>query len=252
MIKHAMVAIAVFGLAVSAAAQPMRTLLVRENRLPDPGDFEVGLIGSYEDIDYTFHGFTLFSAEIIAFEPYARYGLTPNTSLQLTVPMLQVNPEWGSSESGVGDVRLGGELRIYEDIFGHPWVIPYAEVSFPTGSESKGLGAGDMGLDIGVATGALMYDYLSVILDVGYEIIRDSDNRFSVGGGLVWDVSRKFSMVGELRWYEGVNGGGDAMRYLGGMIYRPLPNWMVGLYGGVHSNDEESTMGMVKVSYLLP
>ncbi len=252
MIKHTMAVIAVLGLAISASAQPMRTLLVRENLLPDPGDVELGLIGSYEDIDYTFHGFTLYSTEVIAFEPYARYGLTKNTSLQLTVPMLHINPEWGSSESGLGDVRLGGELRVYEDIFGHPWVIPYAEVSFPTGNEDRGLGSGDMGIDIGIATGALMYDYLSVILDGRYEVIRDSDNRFSVGTGLVWDVSRKFSMVGELRWSEGVNGGDDSLRYLGGMIYRPLPSWMVGLYGGVHSNAAESTMGMVKVSYLIP
>ena len=74
------------------------------------------------------------------------YGLVANGQVHIIVPLAFDKPTGGPSQLGFGDTELGFKYRLIdEDKDGsRPMVGVYPLIELPTGSESRGLGAGNV------------------------------------------------------------------------------------------------------------
>ena len=190
------------SLVLSAGADPMRTNLTRENKLPGQNNLEVGLGYTYSDIgiDAGMGGLKI-DGDATEIVPYVRYGIVDDLSIAARIPY--VSPDvGGNSNRGLGDIALDLELRAWEDIFGYPWIMPYVSYVSSTGNDEKNLGTGDSSWTVGASIGTTTYDELHWTLDGGYEFSSDYSNRASVGLGLLWSLSDEFALVGEVEWSE--------------------------------------------------
>lgn len=173
-----------------AIAEPQRAVLTTENKFPELRQLELGYDfynREFEDSNYRSH------------ELVARYGLIENLTARVHVPYDSNDPDFGDSESGLGDVRLGFDLVAYQDVFTYPYVIPHLDLSFTTGDEEKGLGSEDGMYMFGVAFGTVTHDMFHWILDLSYAANQgakasDEDDAFQVGISFIWDVSERFTM----------------------------------------------------------
>jgi len=225
-------ALAVAG-SVAATAEPMRTLFVQEDKVPEPGALEFGGLFLYQEItDDASH---LSEASYTEFGPYARYGLTKDFSLNLAVPFVRSAMANGDNV-GIGDLELGADLVGYENAIGYPYVMPYARIALPTGDDAKGLGTGETQARFGVSIGTTVDDDWDFIADLGYVGRSETANSLRLGGAIVYSFSKKFSVH-----LEGIYDIADDEELedigviMGGMVYRPAEFWMIGLYGGVET-----------------
>jgi len=228
-------------------SDPMRPMLTRENRLPEVRQLELGV--ETEFIEKKVEGVNDESLQITS--PTVRYGLAPELIFALAVPGVQIDNGAGHKESGLGDVRVGLEFLAWEDIFHFPYLLPYVEATLPTGDEEKGLGTGDSTYQVGIAVGTTVNDTLHYALDVGYRFLQDEGNIASIRGALIYDLSKKTSILveGEV---EGAHEGEEDDRtiLLGGLTYKPTPKWFVGLYGGTHVVDgSDDPIVAIKAAY---
>lgn len=238
--------------AVAAQAEPYDTILTRENAMPGKGQFEAGLVLGYEEMsDERADGFN--NKDIWSTVPYARFGATKDLALALEVPYLNVNSQGeGADENGLGDVVLSAELLGFEDTLGYPYILPYVDLSLPTGDEDKGMGEGDPVFTFGAAIGTTVDDDWHFAVDAGYDIRSENDNTFHIGGSLIWDLDKQFSLIGETLWMESLNEAqDDRMVALGGFIYKPADTWMLGVYGGteVAGGGDDDVLAAVKIAH---
>lgn len=236
----------VAALCGAVQAEPIRTALTKENRLPRLYEAEVGS---------TFYYYDLEAGEQTAAIPYMRYTLFKDFSVFATLPYLQNDPEFGSSESGIGDASLGFEFVTYEDLFGYPWIMPHAEVIFDTGDEDKGLGQGEIQYRVGVAAGTTVNRVFHFAADARYLVLNDEDDVASIAGSIVWDLDEDFSLMAEMELSreEGDDEiGEDANHpiiFLGGMHYRVTPNFHITLQGGTAKNIDIDAIIRGKLAY---
>lgn len=234
-------------MAVGAEAETARTFALREDQRPAKGELELGVSGRYAEIKAA-----LFEPRIDQYttDVQARYGLTDDVSLNLAVPFVMRDAEYGKDESGIGDVRLGFELVTYRDIFDYPYILPYAELRLPTGDEDKGLGAGDVTGDVGIALGSTAHRYWHFILDVRYMIVPNADNTWAVGLGLVHELSKKFavSVEGQLR-DKAAEERQRPKAVIGGMTYKPTKNWALSVFAGAETDSRVETVSGLKLNY---
>ena len=232
-------ALAVAG-SMAATAEPMRTLLVQEDKVPDAGKFEVGGLFLYQEI--TDDASLLSDASYSEFGPYARYGLTKDFSLNLAVPFVRSEMADGDN-FGIGDLELGADLVGYENAIGYPYVMRYARIALPTGDDDKGLGAGETQVRFGVSIGTTVDDDWDFVADLGYVGRSETANSLRLGGAIAYNFSKKFSAH-----LEGIYDIADDDELedvgviLGGMVYRPSEFWMVGFYGGVETGDVDENV----------
>jgi hypothetical protein len=213
-------------LAGRAPADSQRPLFTYENAFPRWEQLEVGATVNYVETKTTFaeDSTTLMG-------PYVRYGLLENLAMRVDVPFASTDPEFGDSESGLGDVVVGFQLRAYEDIFGYPYFIPHVKASIPTGDEDKGLGEGDPVYTAGMSYGDKIYDFLSWVLDASYRINPDIDNQILLSTSILWHVSPDFTLLGEVRYEDSADNSDESLVLaVGGMSY----NWTESLQMGVH------------------
>ncbi len=243
----AVVAVVVGGV-VAASAEPMRTLVVKEDMTPNKGHWEFGGTFGYQEI--TDPNSELSDASYSELALYARYGLTKDFSFNVEVPIANSDFDGGSS-FGLGDLVLGADLVGFEDTLGYPYVMPYVRLALPTGDEDEALGAGETQVKFGAAIGTTVDDDWDFILDVGFMGRSETENSFVIGGAVVYKFSEKFSMhvEGQLDIPRG-DEFEDVGTLLGGMVYRPAEGWLVGLYGGVESGDiDDNVIGAAKLAY---
>lgn len=231
-----------------AQAEPQRTRLSHENKFPELGQPEVGAMFDY--VEYDRRDEQISTA-------YARYGLLKNLTLNAAVPYKEVDPEFSGSESGFSDASLGIELKAYEDIFGYPYVIPYATVSFDTGDEDKGLGTGETITALGISIGTVVYDQLHYVADLNYAINGGAesgyeDNLLSVSLSLVWDVSKTFAVIAEGRITDEDNAEDSTPGLvLAGFNYKATESLEFTVEGGAGTGGAENadSLASVKVAY---
>ena len=72
------------------------------------------------------------------------FGAAPNLQLHLIAPLAYSQPSGGPTAYGPGDVELGAKLRFVEERESTPMVGIFPLLELPTGSESRGLGAGSL------------------------------------------------------------------------------------------------------------
>jgi hypothetical protein len=240
-------ALAVAG-SVAATAEPMRTLLVQENKVPNDGKFEVGGLFLYQEI--TDDTSLLSDASYTEFGPYARYGVTKDFSLNLAIPFARSDLADGDN-FGVGDLELGADLVGFEDALGYPYVMPYVRLALPTGDDEEGLGAGETQFRFGVSIGTTVDDNWDFVADLGYVGRSETDNSLRLGGAIAYSFSKKFSVHLEGIYDIPDDDEVDELGViLGGMIYRPAELWMIGIYGGVETGDvDENVVVAAKLAY---
>ncbi len=231
-------------------AEPIRTVLTKENRLPRLYQAEVGAEFYYverEDADET------------AAIPYLRYTIARDLAVVGTLPYRSVDPDdpMLKKKSGLGDATVGVEWIAYKNLFDYPWIMPHAQVSFDTGDEDKGLGAGDTEYMIGIAIGVTVNREFHFVADARYQILDQRDNIPSIAGSIVWDLDQSFSLIAEIELSRekdaadvfGVRDDRHPLIFLAGMHYRASRALQFTLHGGTSKNSDLDTIIRGKVSY---
>jgi len=242
--KKWMTGIVVLAVSTCVYGEMSRPLFTRENRYPDyePREplitrpeyknVEAGLMYVYRDFgDDSFAG---GDASSLALQ--VRYHVLRDLTLLASVPYNTFSPSSGSSESGVGDITIGADLVVYQDLFGFPYIIPHAAYTLDTGDEDKGLGAGEAVTTVGVTIGTVVEEVWGVSADGSLAIRSDTENAWMGSLAVVRELDTSFSLLGEVRVIEmekGATPDGDsyAAYFGGGMIYRPMDDLTFGAYG---------------------
>ncbi len=230
-----------------ARAEEARALWTTENKFPALGQAEVSYWleqTEYDDFVYRSHSALL------------RYGLIENVTARLEVPWVQRDEDFLEDADGLGDVQLGFDLLAYEDIFRYPYVIPHVDVAFPTGDEDDGLGTGETMYMFGVSIGTVVYEVLHYVLDASYAMNYDArateeDDVFMGSLSVIWDISPRFSVMGEGRIMDFQDTSDQPFLIGGGMSYGWTENLASTFFIG---NWQESSFGqdqelMFKTSY---
>ncbi|MCX6991871.1 MAG: transporter [Kiritimatiellaeota bacterium] len=249
-----------------AQSESMRPLYSRENRFPEKGKVEVGSYFGYAQYDEYFvsqvdpksyQGIYVDKnanpkLKSTTVEPYAKYGLLENLTVYSKVPFsFDKSDAKNKNYSGFNDIAVGAELLAYEYTYKYPWVIPYVEVTFPSGDDKEHMGNGEVDGIFGVAVGTTTFDKYTWILDGRYDANISDNGRFEGAAAFIWDLSTQFSVLAEAKVTEKEKGSTkDVPLYFnGGLCYRPLEALSVNLYGGTSANAEENGHGMLKVVY---
>lgn len=250
-------------LPLRAESESIRTLFTRENRFPELGKFEVGSYVSYQQLDEYFinqidpkcyQGYYVdkkAKRSETTVTPYARYGVYDNLTVYSRVPIDVVSSDVKGSKAGFNDIAVGMELLAYEYTYKYPWVVPYIEVTFPTGDDKNHMGLGKVDPIFGIAVGTTTFDVYHWILDGRYDANVISDGRFEGAAAFIWDLSDQFSVLAEAKIMEKSPGSTkDVPVYFnGGFAYKPIEQLSVNLYAGTSVNAEENGHGSVKIAY---
>lgn len=250
-----------------AQSESMRPLFTRENRFPERGKADIGTFVSYAQYDeyfisqidtksYLDQGYPFVNSKAklksTTVKPYAKYGLFENLTVYSTVPVsINQSDTKGGTKAGFNDIAVGAELLAYEYTYKYPWVIPYVEVTFPSGNDKEHMGIGKMDAIFGAAVGTTTFDKYTWILDGRYDTNVGDNGRFEGAAAFIWDLSEKFAVLAEAKVTEKPQGSTkDVPIYFnGGFSYRPIENLSVNLYGGTSANAEENGRGTLKVAY---
>lgn len=245
--KKILIGAALLSMVITATAEPLRTLFTHENQLPEKGQLELGAFVNTQQYEPQ----SQFTESL-----YARYGLFGNLAAVATVPFHETRYKTGqgSSKNGFGDLGLGFEVLPYEDIFKFPYIMPHLELRFPTGSEDKGFGAGEMSILAGVTVGTKTWECVDWALDVTGAHLTTNDpllknDTIIISGSIVWNLDEQFALVTELSGSDQTYPDGHPLTFEGGMTYKPIENLMIGVYGGKTSHTGESWNGTLKLSY---
>jgi len=233
MIKKCFLALILAAFTGAVHAQPVRTVLSKDGNIPRPQQTELGVDLRYEEYEFR---------EETAIGPYLRYALFKNLAIQAQAPFRTIEPEVGDKESGIGDTTVGFDFLAYQDIFRYPWIMPHASVTLATGDEKKGLGTGETSYTVGAAIGTTVADVLHFVADARYTILKDVDNVPSLGLALIWDLDRKFALVGEMEIYRDREADDYPITFLGGMHYKISRNLQFGVYGGSSQNSDRDVL----------
>lgn len=249
-----------------AQSESMRPLFTRENRFPEQFKAEVGTYVNYrQDDEYFVSQIDSKSYKGVAVSknaapklttttvaPYVKYGAYENLTLYSTVPYSFNNSDAkNETTSGFNDLAVGLELLAYEYTYKYPWIIPYIEVTIPTGDDEEHRGRGEVDPIFGAAIGTTTFDKYTWVLDGRYDANVFDDGRFEGAVAFVWELSRKFSILAEVKVTEKAKGSTDdvPVYFNGGMCYRPIEPLSINLYGGSSANAEEEGHGTLKLAY---
>jgi len=249
-----------------AQSESMRPLYTRENRFPETGKAEIGAFVGYAQYDEYFvsqidpksyqgvfvdkNAKPKLKSTTVA--PYAKYGLLENLTVYSKVPYsFNKSDAKNQNNNGFNDIAVGAELLAYEYTYKYPWVIPYVEVTFPSGDDKEHMGLGKIDAIFGTAVGTTTFDKYTWVLDGRYDTNVGDNGRFEGAAAFIWDLSAQFSVLAEAKVTEKEQGSTkDVPVYFnGGMCYKPIENLSVNLYGGTSANAEENGHGTVKVAY---
>ncbi len=249
-----------------AQSESMRPLFTRENRFPEKGKVELGTFAGYAQYDEYF----VSQVDPKAYEgvfvdksakpklksttvaPYAKYGLIDNLTVYSRVPFsFNKSDAKNKNKNGFNDIAVGVELLAYEYTYKYPWVIPYAEVTFPTGDDKEYMGLGKTDAIFGAAVGTTTFDKYTWVLDGRYDTNVGDNGRFEGAAAFIWDLSTQFSVLAEAKVTEKEQGSTEdvPIYFNGGMCYKPVENLSVNFYGGTSVNAEENGHGTLKVAY---
>ncbi len=227
-------ALTALALAGTARAEDARAFLTTENKFPETRHLEVGY--GFEQTEFDALLYRMHAAQL-------RYGLLENVTARLDLPYVQRDEDFGDDTSGLGDVQLGFDLLAYEDIFRYPYVIPHLDVAFATGDEEEGLGTGDAMWKLGVSIGTVVYEVLHYVLDLSYvsnydAMASDQDDVFMGSLSIIWDVSDRFSVMGEGRFMNFQDSDDQPFLVGGGMSYDWTEKLASSVFlGSWHEND---------------
>lgn len=239
-------------------AEPIRTLLTKENQLPEKHQVEVGALGQYKELKEDFP--VTAGSDTYVGSPYVRFGLFENMAVHGTVPFVSSEVQGGgSSDAGLGDASVGFDLLVWQDVFDYPYVMPHAEIGLGTGDEDKGLGTGETSATFGVAVGTTTYDVYHWAADAQFTVFDNEKDQASISASLIWDISQQFCVLAECRIadnnekpddvYTGDDNDDVIIHYQAGMFYKPIESLGIGVYLGGVENGEADTIASTKIAY---
>lgn len=221
---------------VAGRAEIQRPLFSLENAFPRWEQFETGI--TYTSVEGDDDS---LQPDRQAVTPYLRYGLLENLAVRVDIPYVNVDPAFGGSENGFGDIEVELQLRTWEDIFRYPYFLPHVSFTLPTGDEDEGLGSEDSVIEVGMSYGDKLFDSVRWILDVSYRVNGDDGNQLLVGNSYIWDVSERFALLGEVYYEEEIEETADSLVIVsGGLSYDWTQDLQMGAHiGGALTGDTE-------------
>ncbi len=248
-----------------AQSESIRPLFCKENRMPELHTFEVDLLSSYAKYDESrnISGLELNRTDF-TLTPGVRFGAYENLTLYSTIPFSFIRSDVDGNFTHFKDITVGAELLAYEYTYKYPWVIPYAEVTFPTGNEDDytaiqktdsifGYGLGKMDAIFGVAVGTTVNDVYHYVMDGRYDVNVDDNGIFSGAVAFIWDLSDEFSFLAEAKISQESNNNpysGVPAFFNGGLSYSPFESLRCTAYGGTSVNTAEEGHGGLKIAYM--
>ncbi len=225
-----------------------RTLFTTENSFPETGQLQAGY--EFQNREFELDGSIESQAVSL------RYGLMENVATRVRVPFVSIEDEFGGDESGMGDVILGFDLLAYEDIFRYPYVIPHLDIGFATGDEEVELGGGETMIKFGVSVGTVVYDVLHYVADVSYamdyDVVGEPTDDAMIGSlSMIWDISERFSLVGEASVTSLDELGEEQFTAGGGMTYAWSEKFSTTFFAGMVDDEfsGEESMVSLKANY---
>src|SRR5688572_5066076 len=121
----------------------------------------------------------------IEVEAELEWAFTRRIGIVVEVPFVQVNPEEGPTEEGIGDVAFAPRVLIAESE--RMLLSANLEISLPTGSESRGLGGEEASVGPSVATWIDVGRWLTFTAAVGSEHgLESGDSALTYGAALIY------------------------------------------------------------------
>jgi hypothetical protein len=140
------------------------------------------------------------------------YGQTHQFSY--AVPYSWVSSDSGH-EHGIGDFMLNYRLQLLSETDTQPAVAPRVSLVLPSGSETRGLGAGATGYQFEIPVSKIVADRWTVHGDAGLTIVPNSHGRtptgFNLGGSAIYAATRELNLMleGLREWEETASEGGS-------------------------------------------
>lgn len=248
-----------------AQSESIRPLFCKENRMPELYAFEVDLLGSYAQYDESMNvsGLDLKRTDF-TLTPGVRFGAYENLTLYSKIPIGKIRSDVDGDFTHFKDMTIGAELLAYEYTYKYPWVIPYVEVTLPTGNENDytvikktdslfGYGLGKVDAIFGIAVGTIVNDEYHYILDGRYDANADENGLFSGAACFIWDLSDQFSFLAEAKISQEPKNNvysGVPAYFNGGLSYTPFEGLRCTAYGGTTVNTAEEGHGAFKIAYI--
>lgn len=118
-------------------------------------------------------------------EAEIEWALTRRIGLLIEAPYVLLNPEEGASERGISDTVLGGRFLLAE--FERLLVSANIGVALPTGSESRGLGSGELAISPALALWLDLGHWITFNAQLGTEHGAESgDDLLIYSAALTW------------------------------------------------------------------
>lgn len=261
--------------ATMASATPMRTTMTLENAMPEQFMPEIGVdVFGYALSDLP-HGIDGFDVDVWEWDINARLGLLDSLALTLEVPFISWDADtaiplrdgkgFSDGEAGLGHVALGLQWRPWEDIFDYVWIIPHAQLFFPTGDKDKYLGTGDVDAKLGVSVGTTVEDDWHFAVDGSWvaadmvdpiTFVTEDHGAFLGSVSIMYDlfsdmIDGQASIFAEgsyLTYSSDPDEHGRA-RAQAGISYASDCGLTTALYGGGQSGDGEGGFGGIRMVY---
>jgi len=135
---------------------------------------------------------------------------TQTHQVSYTIPYSWLRSD-GQHAQGVGDITFHYRYQALTESATTPAFAPRLSLIVPTGSRSKGLGDGSLGLEVLLPFSKIVSDRVTLHANAGMTHLLDveghSPTSFLLGGSAIYAVTRDFNFMleGLVEWTESVN-----------------------------------------------
>lgn len=127
--------------------------------------------------------------------------------LSFTLPVEHIGAA-GATVTGIGDIALNYRYQLVGGE-GAVAVAPRLSLVAPTGSEAKGLGSGDVGVQLNLPVSVTLAPRVVAHGNAGWSATAGADE-YGVGASVIWLTRPTFNVLIEAVWAR-VQGGGEAL-----------------------------------------
>ena len=172
------------------------------------------------------------------------WAFTRRLGFVLEVPYIQRNPDFGSTETGFGDMAIAPRALLYEsDRF---LLSANLEIGFPTGDETKGFGGEEVGLAPSISTWLALGRRTTLQIQFGYETgVESGDSEIFYSAAITHAIYTRanaphhdpihfppgmVNLISEFTGRTGVDGeeeGETSAELLLGLSYLLTPHWEI-------------------------
>lgn len=135
---------------------------------------------------------------------------TQTHQVSYTIPYTWLRSD-GQHAQGVGDVSFHYRYQALMESATTPAFAPRLSLIVPTGSRSKGLGDGSLGIEVNLPFSKIVSDRVTLHYNAGmthlFDVWGHSPTSFFTGGSAIYAVTREFNLMLEtlVEWTESVN-----------------------------------------------